>query len=78
MGNLNEQAINRLKEIIMIAGKLGWVYPISTLKVKGASYPPMQLSEVEKCMLAMVDDFELKRMRDWYVEEMKKDIKKAT
>jgi hypothetical protein len=29
----------------------------------------MQLSEVEKCMLAMTDDFELDRMRKWVEEQ---------
>ncbi len=33
----------------------------------------MQLSEVEKCMLAMTDDFELQRMRKWYDEEILKE-----
>jgi hypothetical protein len=31
----------------------------------------MQLSEVEKCMSAMVDDFELYRMRKWVEDEKK-------
>ena len=57
-------AIERLKEIIKIAYALKWIYPTSNMR--GASYPLMQLSEVEKCMLAMSDDFELKRMREWY------------
>lgn len=50
----------RLKEIIKIAYALRWITPPKV------SYPEMQLSEVEKCMLAMVDDFELERMRKWY------------
>lgn len=58
---LEKQSIERLKEIIEIAHKLGWIYPPNK-----TSYPLMQLSEVEKCMLAMVDEFELKRMRKWY------------
>jgi hypothetical protein len=33
----------------------------------------MQLSEVEKCMLAMTDNFELDRMRKWYEEELQKE-----
>jgi hypothetical protein len=61
-----ETAIDKLKEIIKIAYALKWIYPASNMK--GASYPLMQLSEVEKCMLAMTDDFELKRMRQWYEE----------
>jgi hypothetical protein len=62
------EKIERLKEIIKIANKLGWIMKLE----KGMSYPPMQLSEVEKCMLAMVDDFELKRMREWEKDEDKK------
>ena len=52
--------IERLKEIIKIAYKLKWIYPPNK-----TSYPLMQLSEVEKCMIAMKDDFELQRMREW-------------
>lgn len=52
----------RLKEIIKIAYKLGWIAPPQ------GGYPLMQLSEVEKCMFAMVSDFELERMRKWYKE----------
>jgi hypothetical protein len=34
----------------------------------------MMISEIEKCMIAMVDDFELKRMEDWIrIEEEMKD-----
>lgn len=57
---MTEKDKKRLKEIIKMADKLKWVYPPNN-----TSYPLMQLSEVEKCMLAMVDDFELERMRDW-------------
>lgn len=49
----------RMKEIIRVAHALKWIEPAQT------DYPLMQLSEVEKCMLAMVDDSELERMRDW-------------
>ena len=57
----------RLIEIIRLAHKLDWVHPNEN------SYPLMQLSEVEKCMLAMVDDSELQRMREWVneIEEKK-------
>jgi hypothetical protein len=54
--------IERLKEVIKIAHALQWIEPAQT------SYPLMQLSEVEKCMLAMVSDAELNRMREWYKE----------
>ena len=58
--------VERLKEIIKLADKLKWIYnPDKT------SYPLMQLSEVEKCMLAMTDDFELDRMRKWVEEQDK-------
>lgn len=62
---MKEEHKNRLVEIIEIAHKLNWVLP----RTQGQSYPTMQLSEVEKCMLAMVDDFEFKRMKEW-----KKDV----
>ncbi len=58
----------RLKEIILIAKALGWIEP----NQKKNSYPKMLLSEVEKCMLAMVDDFELARMRKWKEERRQK------
>ncbi len=61
---MNEE---RLKEIIKIAHKLGW------LESNPNGYPLMQLSEVEKCMVALYNDFELKRMREWYEDELKKD-----
>ncbi len=57
-------AHERLKEIIKIAKKLGWIYKPSN----NTSYPLMQLSEVEKCMIAMTDTTQLKRMRKWYKE----------
>ena len=56
---MNEE---RLKEIIKMAYKLRW---ITSQKV---GYPTMQLSEVEKCMIAMYSDFELNRMRKWCEE----------
>lgn len=64
---IDEKQTNRLKEIIKIADKLKWIYPPNK-----TSYPLMQLSEVEKCMIAMIDDFELGRMREWFEEESKK------
>lgn len=57
---MNEE---RLKEIIKIAYKLGWLTP------NNKGYPLMQLSEVEKCMIALYDDNYLNRMRRWYDEE---------
>jgi len=54
------RGVDRLKEIVQLAYKLKWVYPPNK-----TSYPLMQLSEVEKCMVAMYDDFELNRMREW-------------
>lgn len=52
-------AIDRLKEIMDIANKLNWIFESNT------SYPTMELSEVEKCMLAMINDQELERLRGW-------------
>ena len=54
----------RLVEIIEIANKLGWVVP----PINGQSYPTMMLSEVEKCMLAMVDDDQFQRIKN-YIKE---------
>lgn len=58
----------RLQEITKIAKALGWIYPIEQPNTRHFSYPLMQLSEVEKCMIAMNDDKELERMRKWYDE----------
>ena len=55
--------VERLKEIMMMASKFKWIYPANK-----TSYPLMQLSEVEKCCLAMIDDNELERMRQWLKE----------
>lgn len=52
--------LNRIAEIIHLAYKLGWIRPPNN-----TSYSLMQLSEVEKCMMAMTNDDELKRMRQW-------------
>ncbi len=60
-------ADERLKEIIKIAHKLGWMAD----NPKG--YPLMQLSEVEKCMVAMENDLDLNRMRNWYEKRLKED-----
>jgi len=57
----------RLKEIIKIAYKIDWI------KLNPNGYPLMQLSEVEKCMIAMNDDFELNAMRKWYEKAKSKD-----
>lgn len=62
------KGIDRLKEIIQIAHKLKWIYPPNK-----TSYPLMQLSEVEKCMIAMYDDPELERMRDWVKESQRSE-----
>ena len=71
--------LERLKEIIGLAKKLGWIYPNNAILVFNSpasqypltsvpSYPLMQLSEVEKCMIAMFNDAELERMRSWVAE----------
>ena len=61
---MKAQHVEKVTEVLKLADKLGWIGK----RIKGQSYPPMQLSEVEKCMLAMVDDFELERMRQWVKE----------
>ena len=61
-----KEYLERLKEIVRASVKLGWTEPNSS------GYPKMQLSEVEKCMVAMVDDFELSRIRKWVLELDKK------
>lgn len=61
---MNEKVVERLKEVMTLAGKLGW-----TLPSNHTSYGLMQLSEVEKCLLAMGDDAELQCMRDWAEKE---------
>ena len=70
---MNQKQTERLKEIIALATKLNWTYPQKqgtiTFPGRTLSYPLMQLSEVEKCMVAMVDDLELDRMRQWVNEE---------
>lgn len=64
--------ITRLTEIIQLATKLKWIAPIDQPNKRGFSYPLMQLSEVEKCMIAMFDDYQLQRMRDWVKEDEQK------
>lgn len=57
---INEEQTERLKEIILMADKLNWINaPTRT------SYSLMQLSEVEKCMIAMIDNNQLETMRNW-------------
>ena len=68
---LNKTQIDRIVEIITIAEELGWE---NNPKPQGC-YPLMQRSEVEKCTIAMIDDFELKRMRKWYKDSIKVKIK---
>lgn len=60
----------RLKEIIAIAYELKWVIP----KDDFLSYPTMQMSEVEKCMIAMIDDSYLKEMRSWVNDIVKQKV----
>ena len=60
---------SRLKEIIRLAHKLGWILPIPRPNPNNYSYPLMQLSEVEKCMIALYDNEYLNRMRMWAGEE---------
>ena len=59
----DKKAEERLKEIIRIASNLGWITTSNT------ECYTMQISEVEKCMLAMVDDTDLQLMRKWDEEK---------
>lgn len=72
---MNPKDVERLKEIIKLAEKLKWLSPVPRAytdeMIQLVSYPLMQLSEVEKCMLAMTDDSELDRMRKWVEEKAK-------
>jgi hypothetical protein len=61
--------LERLKEIITLADKLNWIYPIDQPNKRKFSYPLLQLSEVEKCMIAMYDDNQLEQMRRWVNDE---------
>ena len=60
----DEKTKARIREIISMAYKLNWLIP-SQGKF---CYPTMQLSEVEKCMSAMIDELEYSRMRLWIKE----------
>jgi len=55
----------KIKDIIGKADKLGWISPIR----KGKSYPEMQLSEVEKCMFALLDNDYMKQIDRWIEEK---------
>jgi hypothetical protein len=66
-GRMKDKDVERLKEIIRMSHKLKWTF------IGATSYPLMQLSEVEKCMLAMVDDSELNIMRKWELEQSQKE-----
>ena len=57
---MTDEDKTRVQEIIKLARKLKWA-----IKSPDHFLPLFQLSEVEKCMLAMVDDTELERMRTW-------------
>ena len=66
---MNKEQTERLKEIIKLAKDLSWTVEWATkCPLLNASYPYMQLSEVEKCMIALVDDEELNRMRGWVAQ----------
>ncbi len=67
---MKDDDLVKMKEIMGMAHILGWVHPPRN------SYPLMEISEVEKCMTAMVEDDELERMRKWHEEELEKQQKK--
>jgi hypothetical protein len=54
-----------IQEIITKANKLDW---IQSRRV-GESYPSMQLSEVEKCIAAVLDPKEMVRIDKWIAEK---------
>lgn len=66
--SVQEEAI---EEVMHMAQELGWINPPNH-KPPYDSYPTMQISEVEKCMLALLDPEQLKRMKAWYVESLHK------
>ena len=63
---MSEKAIERLKAIIQYASELHWLKEPE--RGRSDDYPTMKLSEVEKCMLAMIDDSELQRLKCWTTE----------
>lgn len=56
---MSEEIKDRIREIIKITHTLGWI-----------NKTQMLLADIEKCMYAMVDDFELNRMREWYKDTL--------
>ena len=62
---MNDLIKNRISEVIKLAEELGWFAPIPRSNPQHYSYPIMQLSEVEKCMIAMVDQEQFNQMRVW-------------
>lgn len=70
---MEDKNIERLKEVMKMAYELNWAFPEQNLKDKDgkdfySSYGVMILSEVEKCMLAMVDEKEFVQMKKWIKE----------
>lgn len=57
----------KVMHIMQLAVELNWL----SANPKG-SYPLMEASETEKCMLAMVDDIELKQMERWVENKKQK------
>lgn len=68
----------RVRSIIKMADKLKWIYPIEQPNQRHYSYPLMQLSEVEKCMLAMTDESEFNRLVEWTKNIPDKQTTKVT
>ena len=62
----------RIIEVMRMAQKLGWIKPPNH-KPPYDSYPTMQLSEVEKCMLAIMNPSDFDRMRMWCGEKREFD-----
>lgn len=62
---LNDLVKERVTQVIKLAEELGWFYPIEQPNKNHYSYPIMQLSEVEKCMIAMIDQNQFNQMKVW-------------
>ena len=60
---MEEKVKEKIQDIIRKAGKLGW------FESNPAGYPKMQASEVEKCLLAVLDEKYMKQVNQWIAEK---------
>lgn len=56
---ISDNQRKKIIEVIHLAEELKW------LEKNPKGYPLMQLSEIEKCMIAMIDSHQLNQMRGW-------------